>query len=771
MGIRPLGTSIKEDPLYNSQNPGGHYINAENQGRIDLEIHNSVECRSKVNFPVNSRSSKTFRGYHSVEKVTRAKPVNAKVSSNSIVDWHSPQEHTICKSFVENSVEVERSETKHAQFCRTIQEKDEYNRLLTEASSNLPSSPFTHPEEIHNFFGRSKEFQISNTVTNHLNTKENYELFEANEGHKAASQTRVRENPCCNLLNEEIQHTDPKYLLRTQIEIHNSEECRPEVDLPLDFKFSSNWAVDWPSQEKCGIPMASVHNSVGGESSEEKHHEIHPAIQHNDGNNQAIIMNSSQLPSNRFSFVEAITRSIENSEKLKSGKNKGKQRSATTFSCVSIMNETCVLRMEETVPFTKISSKQTMDGGNKLDLFLKEEEVEVEDEEEQEEEDNGDLEEKQFEIHQMDQQKQQGQQQIGFGPLDCSFEDWFPKKSLHNTINKRNHQNRRVLSLIIFWKKKRKTREVEAIIENYQSLTLKRYRYLELKKMTNSFEDKLGQGSFGHVFKGKLPDGRAVAVKVMSERQGNGVAFLNEVTSISRTDHVNIVSLLGLCFEGSKRALIYEFMPNGSLDKFIKPRTSQPLGWETLYQIALGVARGLSYLHRGCSTRIIHFDIKPHNILLDQDFFPKISDFGLAKICPTTENINPICIRGTAGYMAPEFICQNFGGVSYKSDVYSYGMMVLEMVGGRKNCDATVDNAGEIYFPHWIYDRIDRQGDIGLGEFPTEAEDETARKMILVGLWCIQLDLAKRPSMGDVVKMLEGSIEDLQVPPRPFPST
>ncbi|XP_077218939.1 rust resistance kinase Lr10-like [Tasmannia lanceolata] len=330
---------------------------------------------------------------------------------------------------------------------------------------------------------------------------------------------------------------------------------------------------------------------------------------------------------------------------------------------------------------------------------------------------------------------------------------------------------RTLLSLITNWKK-RKTRDVEAFIENYQSLAPKRFRYSELKNMTDSFKDKLGQGGYGDIFKGKLPDGRTVAVKVLNEPKGGGEDFINEVASIGRTYHVNIVSLLGFCFEGPKRALIYEFMPNGSLDKFIfaeKGRTLQPLGWEKLYQIALGIARGLDYLHRGCSAHILHLDIKPHNILLDQDFSPKISDFGLAKLCPTKEIlISMPDARGTAGYMAPEVYCRDVGRVSYKSDVYSYGMMVLEMVGGRKNIDVGVDNISEIYFPHWIYDRIGRQGDIGLEDSATEAENETARKMTLVGLCCIQTDSANRPSMGDVVEMLEGSVEDLQVPPKPF---
>ncbi|KAF6158276.1 hypothetical protein GIB67_001347 [Kingdonia uniflora] len=178
--------------------------------------------------------------------------------------------------------------------------------------------------------------------------------------------------------------------------------------------------------------------------------------------------------------------------------------------------------------------------------------------------------------------------------------------------------------------------------------------------MTNSFKHKLGEGSYGGVFKRKLPDGRLVTVKLMRESKGDGEDFINEVESISRTSHVNVVSLLGFCFDGSKRALVYEFMPNGSLEKFIykdKPLDpSSNLPWEKLYEIMVKISRGLEYLHRGCNTRILHFDIKPHNILLDKDFCPKISGFGLAKLCPTKESVLlMIGARGTPGYIVTTY--------------------------------------------------------------------------------------------------------------------
>ena len=326
------------------------------------------------------------------------------------------------------------------------------------------------------------------------------------------------------------------------------------------------------------------------------------------------------------------------------------------------------------------------------------------------------------------------------------------------------------------WKKKTEQyKSVEVFLKSCTSIALKMYCYSDVKKMTNSFKLKLGQGGFGSVYKGKLHDGSLVAVKVLSELKGSGEEFINEVASISRTSHVNIVTLLGFCFEGRKRALIYEFMSNGSLEKFIydgSSSTERQLGWEKLYQIAIGIARGLEYLHRGCNTRILHFDIKPHNILLDEDFCPKISDFGLAKLCPRKESIiSMLTARGTIGYIAPEIVCRNIGGVSHKSDVYSYGMMVLEMVGGRKNIEVVVDKTSEIYFPHWIYQQLEQDGELGLCSIMNDEENMTAKKMIIVSLWCIQTDPSNRPAMTRVVEMLEGSLDSLQIPPKPFLSS
>ncbi|PSS35038.1 Leaf rust 10 disease-resistance locus receptor-like protein kinase [Actinidia chinensis var. chinensis] len=306
---------------------------------------------------------------------------------------------------------------------------------------------------------------------------------------------------------------------------------------------------------------------------------------------------------------------------------------------------------------------------------------------------------------------------------------------------------------------------VEAFLKDCGSLAPKRYTYSDLHKLTSSFKDKLGQGGYGDVYKGKLSDGHLVAVKILSETKGNGEDFINEVASISRTSHVNVVALMGFCHESNRRALVYDFMANGSLDKFLYNECGLEL--RTLYQIAVGTARGLEYLHRGCNTKIVHFDIKPQNILLDEDFCPKISDFGLAKLCQRKQSIiSMMGARGTAGYIAPEVFCRAFGGVSHKSDVYSYGMLVLEMTGVREKVG--VAKTSEIYFPEWIYDHLEHDRDLTLRGVNSTEEEETARKMILVGLWCIQTNPLDRPPMGRVVDMLEGSLQVLQIPPKPI---
>ncbi|XP_059589750.1 rust resistance kinase Lr10-like [Vitis vinifera] len=279
--------------------------------------------------------------------------------------------------------------------------------------------------------------------------------------------------------------------------------------------------------------------------------------------------------------------------------------------------------------------------------------------------------------------------------------------------------------------------DIEEFLHNYQNLRPIKYTYSDIKKMTYNFKHKLGQGGFGSVYKGKLRSGRIVAVKMLVMSKANGQDFINEVATIGRIHHVNVVRLVGFCIQRSKWALIYDYMPNGSLDKFVflDQENNIPLSWERLYKIALGVGRGIEYLHQGCDMQILHFDIKPHNILLDEDFTPKVSDFGLAKLYSTDESIVSVtAARGTLGYIAPELFYKNIGGVSFKADVYSFGMLLLEMVGKRKNVNAFAEHSSQIYFPSWIYDRYDQGEDMEMGD-ATEDEKKYVRKMVIVALW------------------------------------
>ncbi|KOM48712.1 hypothetical protein LR48_Vigan07g241600 [Vigna angularis] len=307
-------------------------------------------------------------------------------------------------------------------------------------------------------------------------------------------------------------------------------------------------------------------------------------------------------------------------------------------------------------------------------------------------------------------------------------------------------------------------------IENYlerNQLAPIRYSYKEIKRMTKSFKEKLGEGGFGSVFKGKLRSGPSVAIKMLARSKGNGQDFINEVATIGRIHHQNVIQLIGFCVSGSKRTLVYELMSNGSLDKLIFSKEgSAQLSYEKIYNISVGVARGISYLHHGCEMKILHFDIKPHNILLDENFIPKISDFGLAKLYPVENSIVSVtAARGTIGYTTPELFYNNVGGISHKADVYSFGMLLMEMASKRKNLNPHADRSSQIYFPFWIYDRIREEEDIDIQDF-TEEEKKIVKKMIIVALWCIQLKPNNRPSMNRVVEMLEGNIDDLEIPPK-----
>ncbi|XAR52428.1 Glycerophosphodiester phosphodiesterase [Bertholletia excelsa] len=313
-------------------------------------------------------------------------------------------------------------------------------------------------------------------------------------------------------------------------------------------------------------------------------------------------------------------------------------------------------------------------------------------------------------------------------------------------------------------------RKTEEIIKTYQSTLLTKYSYSDIKKMTRNFNEKLGRGGYGNVFKGEMSDGRLVAVKMLQNFRDNNQNFLSEISTIGRIHHLNIIRLLGFCWDGIHEALIYEYMPNGSLgDLMSKGELISSLGLSRLLEIVTRVAYGLEYLHNGCESRILHLDIKPQNVLLDQNFNPKISDFGLAKVYSRNQSeITMTSARGTIGYIAPEIFMRNFGNPSYKSDVYSFGMLLLEITGATKHVEPETTDSTEAYFPSWLYDKLVKEKDEEFSDSVVGEEEYLEKKMVMVGLWCIQMNPRNRPSMTRVIEMLSGDLEAIAMPPRPL---
>ncbi|XP_031107924.1 rust resistance kinase Lr10-like [Ipomoea triloba] len=326
--------------------------------------------------------------------------------------------------------------------------------------------------------------------------------------------------------------------------------------------------------------------------------------------------------------------------------------------------------------------------------------------------------------------------------------------------------------IISLKKRKHKDQEmVEKFLEDYNALRPTRYSYADIKRITDKFKKKLGKGGYGMVYKGRISSYIPVAVKVLDNTKGNGEDFINEVGTIGRIHHINVVRLLGYCADGANRALVYEFLPNGSLQDVISSRKGQSLGWDKLEQIALGIARGIDYLHQGCNQRILHFDIKPHNILLDEELNPKVADFGLAKLCSKEKSVvSMTAARGTIGYISPEVFSRNFGNVSYKADVYSFGMLLLNLVGGRNPISVPTDEqeSSQLYFPQWAYDQLEKGKEISI-HIENEIDRKIVKKVTVVGLWCVQWNPADRPSMKVVIQMLEGENVPA-MPPNPFDS-
>ncbi|XP_028078446.1 probable LRR receptor-like serine/threonine-protein kinase At1g56140 isoform X4 [Camellia sinensis] len=294
------------------------------------------------------------------------------------------------------------------------------------------------------------------------------------------------------------------------------------------------------------------------------------------------------------------------------------------------------------------------------------------------------------------------------------------------------------------------------------------FSYAELRAATEDFNpaNKLGEGGFGPVYKGTLNDRRVVAVKQLSVASHQGKnQFVTEIATISAVQHRNLVKLYGCCIEGDKRLLVYEYLENKSLDQALFRKKTLYLNWPSRFDICLGVARGLSYLHEESRVRIVHRDVKASNILLDSDLIPKISDFGLAKLYDDKKTHISTRVAGTIGYLAPEYAMR--GHLTEKADVFGFGVVALEIVSGRLNSDSSLED-DKIYLLEWAWNLHENNHGVELVDANlSEFNEEEVKRVIGVSLLCTQTSPTLRPSMSRVVAMLSGDIEVSDVTSRP----
>ncbi|KAK9062790.1 hypothetical protein SSX86_019980 [Deinandra increscens subsp. villosa] len=335
-----------------------------------------------------------------------------------------------------------------------------------------------------------------------------------------------------------------------------------------------------------------------------------------------------------------------------------------------------------------------------------------------------------------------------------------------------------ITSICIVLKLRRKKKQIPQTINN-ETETMDigtaeslQYKFSLVKTATNDFscDNKLGEGGFGAVYKGKIGDDQEIAVKRLAKDSGQGDhEFMNEVLLVAKLQHRNLVRLLGFSMEGRERLLIYEFMPNASLDQFIfDPTKCALLDWEKRYKIIKGIAKGLLYLHQDSRLRIIHRDLKASNILLDAELNAKIADFGMARLFkPEETQGNTSRIVGTYGYMAPEYAMH--GQFSVKSDVFSYGVLMLELITGQKNrCFRYEESTEDLLTFAWkswrngtamkMIDPILVKGSHSLHDI---------LRSIHIGLLCVQEKVVDRPTMGSIILMLNSSSVTLSVPSEP----
>ncbi|RRT69147.1 hypothetical protein B296_00001642 [Ensete ventricosum] len=317
----------------------------------------------------------------------------------------------------------------------------------------------------------------------------------------------------------------------------------------------------------------------------------------------------------------------------------------------------------------------------------------------------------------------------------------------------------------IFRRQKTSNRKRGQIDEDFPGIeSIKIYTYKELKNATDDFSpaNKIGEGGFGSVYKGRLRDGTVVAVKVLSAESKHGAQqFLTEITVISGLIHENLVKLYGCCAEESHRILVYNYLEHNSLAQTLLgfSHSSIQFDWRARVKICIGIARGLAFLHDKVRPHVVHRDIKASNILLDKDLTPKISDFGLAKLLPANMSHVSTRVAGTLGYLAPEYAIR--GQVTRKSDVYSFGVLLLEIVSGRCNTNTRrlpyedqflLERTWALYKSGKLVNVID-------SSLADDLDIEEACRFLKIGLMCTQDAMMLRPQMSTVIKLLTGETD------------
>ncbi|XWS21215.1 hypothetical protein CRYUN_Cryun30bG0036400 [Craigia yunnanensis] len=285
------------------------------------------------------------------------------------------------------------------------------------------------------------------------------------------------------------------------------------------------------------------------------------------------------------------------------------------------------------------------------------------------------------------------------------------------------------------------------------------YTLRELEESTNDFaaENVIGEGGYGIVYGGVLEDNTKVAVKNLLNNRGQAEReFKVEVEAIGRVRHKNLVRLLGYCAEGAQRMLVYEFVDNGNLEQWLHGDVGpcSPLTWEIRMNIVLGTAKGLTYLHEGLEPKVVHRDIKSSNILLDKQWNPKVSDFGLAKLLGSERSYVTTRVMGTFGYVAPEYA--STGMLNERSDVYSFGILLMEIISGRNPVDYSRPQ-GEVNLVEWLKAMVTNRNAEGVLDprLPEKPSSRALKRALLVALRCVDPNAQKRPKMGHVIHMLE----------------